>query len=183
LTLGAISSSTSSHFSSIRQSTNEKPVMLPPGRASQTLPGWQEPDPPNPVRQPRPCRQRPSRCALGPRDELPLPHQSCRSNLSANSLSRPSAHRNGLHPAWGPTSCDLYCRAGGGFWPLAGGALDRVVITTAIQNDSAGRCDVRHLGLSATRCRAAESRRRAKLLSSHRETPGRAPETVDGFPP
>ena len=34
---------------------------------------------------------------------------------SRDSLSRPRAHGNGLHLAWGPTSCDLYCSAGGGF--------------------------------------------------------------------
>jgi hypothetical protein len=35
-----------------------------------------------------------------------------------DSLSRPGAHGNGLHLAGGPTSCNLFCSAGGGFWPF-----------------------------------------------------------------
>src|SRR6516165_1533645 len=36
----------------------------------------------------------------------------------AGSVSRPGSHGNGLHLAEGPTSCDLFCSAGGGFWPI-----------------------------------------------------------------
>ena len=35
----------------------------------------------------------------------------------ADNLSRPGAHENGLHLIRRPTSCDLYCSAGGRLWP------------------------------------------------------------------
>src|SRR5258708_6620075 len=31
---------------------------------------------------------------------------------------------DGLHPAWGPTSCDLYCSAGGRNWPTSADLRD-----------------------------------------------------------
>jgi hypothetical protein len=36
----------------------------------------------------------------------------------AGSVSRSGSHGNGLHLAWEPTACDLFCSAGGRFWPV-----------------------------------------------------------------
>jgi hypothetical protein len=48
----------------------------------------------------------------------PPPHGSCLRRFMG-SLSRSGWHGNGLHLAGGPTSCDLFCSALGGSWPMS----------------------------------------------------------------
>jgi hypothetical protein len=94
----------------------------------------------------------------------------------AGSVSRSGSHGNGLHLARGPTSCDLFCSAGGRFWPTADQRVRRGM------SAAGGR---RH----PSRRRAAPRRRRpmkavsaftpsagGRLLQTH----GRAPPAADG---
>ena len=57
----------------------------------------------------------------------------------AGSVSRSGSHGNGLHLAVGPTSCALFCNAGGCLWPIAAQGVQRTLSATGESRHSGSR--------------------------------------------